>query len=116
MTATHLMFRPFALRWMLVVGLAGWYAFATPSEAGAQAGRTLYVNQAADDGGDGLSARRAFRTIQQAADAAMPGDTILVAPGVYYEHVQITRGGEPGRPITFRAASRELNAVVITGA
>lgn len=28
-----------------------------------------------------------FSTIQQAADAAMPGDEVLVAPGIYREDV-----------------------------
>lgn len=42
-------------------------------------------------------------TIQAAADRANPGDTVLVAPGVYYESVAIRRFGLEGLPVTFRA-------------
>ena len=41
-----------------------------------------HVNAAALPGGDG-SSERPFRSIQQAADAAMPGDEVIVAPGIY---------------------------------
>ena len=39
-------------------------------------------------------------TIQQALDQAQPGDTVKLAPGVYYERIQFPRSGEYGRPIT----------------
>jgi hypothetical protein len=42
--------------------------------------------------------------IQQALDAAAPGDTIVLKNGVYYQSLLITRGGTPGNPITLRAA------------
>ena len=45
-----------------------------------------YVDCAATLAGDG-SEKRPFKTISQAAAVAMPGDEILVAPGVYREDV-----------------------------
>ena len=48
----------------------------------------------------------AYRTIGEAAAKAAPGDVVLVRPGVYREHVAPERGGEPGRPVTYRAAER----------
>lgn len=57
--------------------------------------RTIMVDQA--------GAKKAFRGINEAAKIAMPGDTILVRPGVYREHVAIERGGLSGRPLTIKA-------------
>ncbi len=41
--------------------------------------------------------------IQEALDAAKPGDTIVLADGVYYQNVAITHGGTVGKPATLRA-------------
>lgn len=35
-----------------------------------------------------------FHTIQQAADIAQAGDTVLVAPGIYREYVDPQNGGD----------------------
>lgn len=52
----------------------------------------------------------AFATIQEAVDAAKPGDTVEIASGIYKESVVIKNSGTPGRPITIRPAP---NAIVI---
>lgn len=52
--------------------------------------------------------------VQKALDAAKPGDTIVLAEGVYYQNVVITRGGEPGKPVTLRAAKG--GAATLSGA
>jgi hypothetical protein len=55
-----------------------------------------------------------FRTLQRAADAAQPGDTITVHEGVYRERVTPPRGGtSDARRIIYQAARGEK--VVITG-
>ncbi|HEV2328658.1 MAG TPA: right-handed parallel beta-helix repeat-containing protein [Verrucomicrobiae bacterium] len=55
-----------------------------------------------------------FRTIQQAADVAQPGDVITVHEGVYRERVDPPRGGtSDAHRITYQAAPREH--AVITG-
>jgi len=43
-----------------------------------------------------------LKTIQFAVDRALPGDTVLIKPGVYTEEVFIGHGGKEGAPITIR--------------
>lgn len=52
--------------------------------------------------------------IQKALDAAVPGDTIVLKDGVYYQSLVITRGGVPGKPVTLRAANG--GAATLSGA
>lgn len=50
---------------------------------------TYYVNINAGEGGNGTK-ESPFKKIQQAADIALPGDEVIVAPGVYREYVNIS--------------------------
>jgi hypothetical protein len=58
----------------------------------------------ASDDGDG-AADRPFKSINAAAERAGPGDTVLVRPGIYRECVAPARGGEPDKPVVYRAVS-----------
>ena len=56
-----------------------------------------------------------MRTIQAAADKVKPGDTVLIAPGVYFENVKLTRPGRADQKIIFKAAGNP-GSVIITAA
>ena len=73
----------------------------------------LYVDINAPETGCG-TADRPFRSIQEAARNARPGDEILVAPGVYREYVDPIHAGTEDARITYR--SIEPLGAVITGA
>lgn len=70
----------------------------------------LYVDaRAGSDGNDGRSPATAFATLQRAADAVVPGSTVLVLDGVYTSDgtvnpLTITTSGRPDAWITFAAA------------
>jgi len=49
---------------------------------------------------------RPFRTVQRAADAAGPGDTVYVMAGSYNERVKVKAGGTEGKPVAFVAMPR----------
>ena len=66
---------------------------------------TFHVSSDGDDTAAGTSAAP-FRTVQRGAEAARPGDTVLVAEGIYRERVAPPRGGSEGKPIVFRSAER----------
>lgn len=61
-------------------------------------GATIHVSPDATCGGNG-SKSAPFNSIQQALNVAMPGDTVELAPGVYYERVKFPRSGEYKKPI-----------------
>jgi len=55
-----------------------------------------------------------FQTIQQAADVAEPGDTVVVHAGTYRETVTPVNSGLPGEPITYEPFGN--GPVIISGA
>lgn len=72
-----------------------------------------YVNANVAKDGNG-SEERPFRTISEAAKLALPGDEVLVAPGVYREYVDPVHAGTEDARITY-TSTVPLGAV-ITGA
>jgi hypothetical protein len=74
----------------------------------------LFVSPAGENWRLGSSRESAFRTVQRAADVARAGTTIVILPGVYPEWLRIRHGGDPGRPVTFRADTP--GTVTLTGA
>ncbi|MDD5849746.1 MAG: right-handed parallel beta-helix repeat-containing protein [Firmicutes bacterium] len=72
-----------------------------------------YVDASAARSGKG-DQEHPFTTIQAAADLAVAGDEILVAPGIYREYVNPKHAGTADARITYR--STEPLGAVITGA
>ncbi len=69
-------------------------------------GPLYFVDQAhpsASDDNDGLSEDTPLLTIGRALSLAMPGDTVVIKNGEYFEDISPVRSGEPERPITIRA-------------
>ena len=62
----------------------------------------IYVNAKARCDGDG-SKERPFKRINDAAKIAMPGDEVLVMPGVYREYVNPIHGGTAENRIVYRS-------------
>ena len=62
-----------------------------------------YVDAKAVSFGDG-SEKHPFRTIQQAADRALPGDEVIVMPGIYREQVRPVHAGRKDAPVVYRSA------------
>ncbi|MCR5419668.1 MAG: right-handed parallel beta-helix repeat-containing protein [Lachnospiraceae bacterium] len=72
-----------------------------------------YVGSNSKPNGDG-SYEKPFLRIAQAADIAMPGDEVIVLPGIYREDVNPVNAGTKQKRITYR--SSEPLGAVITGA
>lgn len=73
----------------------------------------IYVDQSARMEGNGSKAMP-FKHINDAAKVAMPGDEVLVAPGLYREYVNPIHAGTEDAPIVYRSV--EPLGAVITGA
>lgn len=108
--------RPLILRYRLVIHQGDskqvpleemYQAYAQEKKA-----KTYVVSPTGNDKAEG-DATHPLRTVSAAAKRAMPGDTVLVKAGVYRERVAPPRGGEPGRPITYRGES--LGKVFLRG-
>jgi hypothetical protein len=76
--------------------------------AGPVCAATYVVDQAAPGAADTNPGTedKPFKTVQRAADAAKPGDTVCVMAGKYAERVTLKTGGAEGQSITFQAMPR----------
>lgn len=64
---------------------------------------TFYVRASGDDGNDGTSPARAWRTLARAASSAAAGATVVVGAGTWTESLQLTASGTAGSPIRWLA-------------
>lgn len=77
------------------------------------AGPAYYVDGVrGDDSADGSQAKP-WKTIRHGLQRLVPGDTLVMREGTYYESLQITQAGAADRPITLRAFPGER--VVLDG-
>ncbi|PYM36070.1 MAG: hypothetical protein DME15_04920 [Candidatus Rokuibacteriota bacterium] len=66
--------------------------------------RTLYVDaEHGDDRKDGTSPATAWRTLDKANHAVMPGDTVLLRGTFSAQQIRPEVSGTPAKPITFRS-------------
>jgi hypothetical protein len=63
-----------------------------------------------------LKTTQSFKTINKACSVVEPGDTVILASGVYFENVNLWKLGTADRPITFKGQTRAKEVVTITGA
>jgi chondroitinase B-like protein len=91
----------FAGCFLLPGGDAG-HTLTRPSQASAIAPAHYYVSTNGSDAGDG-SAAHPWATLSHADEVVAPGDTVLLADGVYRGDVVLQRSGTKGHPITFAA-------------
>lgn len=78
----------------------------TPVEVFATRGgpKTLHVAARAEVSGADGSPTSPFSKIQDALDRALPGDTVLIGPGVYTDPVLLQHGGTLQAPLTIRGS------------
>jgi len=84
-------------------------ALSAISLVGREARASVYVVDQAAPGAADTNAgteESPFKTIQRAADAVKPGDTVCVMDGRYEERVKVATSGAEGQPITFQAMPR----------
>jgi hypothetical protein len=67
------------------------------------AGKEYFVSAKTGDDANPGSAEKPWKTINFAAGKVEPGDTVTVTEGEYRESVKLTKSGETGKWITFRA-------------
>lgn len=73
----------------------------------------IYVSASAPRSGSGTK-QHPFKTISEAAKIALPGDEVIVAPGLYREYVDPRNAGTEEQRITYR--SEEPGKAIISGA
>ena len=84
-------------------------------------GKTYYVSGTGRDAGSGRSEKKAFRTLQYAADKTKPGDTVLVMNGTYTKPgpevnvLDIRNSGKPGDYITYKAYPGHRPLIKVSG-
>jgi len=76
-------------------------------------GKVYWVATNGNDRGNG-SQDRPLRTIANAIGRMQAGDIVYVRAGIYYEALNISRSGKPGKPIIISCAPEDLGNVKIT--
>jgi parallel beta-helix repeat protein len=97
-----------------------WHAKACiePLESRRLLSTTFYVSPRGNDANPGIDLAHAWRTIQEAMNAATPGSTVLVEPGTYNQKLVVNVSGNATDGfITFQAVGRAtINGRGIAGA
>ncbi len=75
--------------------------------------RSYFVSPQGSDVDGGGTRDKPWRTIQFAVDRALPGDRVILLPGLYTGEAKLTHGGLPGAPISIEAETP--GSVVLDG-
>jgi hypothetical protein len=87
--------------------------FSTPVADAGLVAQTYYVAPDGDDAAYGQTPDKAWRTLRKACVSAGPGDTVLVAPGVYRDTIRPLLGGTAEQRLVFRR--RGAGSVIVDG-
>ncbi len=79
-----------------------------------QVSRTIYVSTTGNDNASG-SKESPYAKINDALAKAIPGDTVMVRGGKYYEKVRFPKSGREGKLITLKAYPGERPILDGTG-
>jgi len=66
-------------------------------------GKSYFVSPQGEDTDTPSTREKPWRTIQFAVDRALPGDRVVLLPGVYAGETKLTHGGVKGTPISIEA-------------
>ncbi len=77
------------------------------------AAKSYFVSPQGEDADGNCSREKPWRTIQFAVDRALPGDRVILLPGLYTGEAKLTHGGLAGAPITLEAETP--GSVVLDG-
>lgn len=75
--------------------------------------RTFYLDPKGNDQWSGGGKEKGFKTLQFALDQLLPGDTLILNPGIYKSPGALYRGGTEKAPITIKAL--KARTVVLEG-
>ncbi len=94
---------------LALFGICAFAALCLPADLNAS---DYYVSPAGDDSASGAE-NAPWKSLQQSVEKLLPGDTLHLRSGTYYESVQFTKSGAHGSPISVQAYPGE--APIIDG-
>jgi hypothetical protein len=71
----------------------------------------FYVSPGGDDSADGLSADRAWQTLDRALRDLEAGDTLYIEPGIYTGSIEASLAGSEDEPIVIRGRGKEPSVI-----
>lgn len=71
-------------------------------------GKRYFVSSGGNDGNNGLSDKKPFKTIQKAVDLAVAGDTVYLLPGEYMQDIVSKNNGSQGQSITISGTKESV--------
>ncbi len=89
---------------VLLIGLVIFHYVQIGRKAFATPGIVYYVSPGGDDAATGKEKAKPLKTIQKALNRALPGDTVQLGDGTYYQSITSVRSGTKDEPITLKGS------------